>query len=139
MADGTARIFTFEMDAKSVITFPSGGHQLNGPGPCEISGLAWSGRGTIESVEISTDGGQTWSDAQLQEPRHRKAFTRFRLPWQWDGSETTLISRCADDSGYVQPTREALVEVRGMNSDYHNNCLKAWRVAADGSVTHVDA
>jgi sulfane dehydrogenase subunit SoxC len=67
------------------------------------------------------------------------AFTRFRLPWQWDGGEAALVSRCTDDTGYVQPTREALVAVRGMNSDYHNNCLKTWRVAADGSVTHVDA
>jgi len=139
MPDGTARIFTFELDAKSVITYPSGGRHLGGPGAYEISGLAWSGRGTIERVEVSTDGGQTWSNAQLQEPRHRKAFTRFRLPWRWEGGEAALVSRCTDDTGYVQPTREALVAARGMNSDYHNNCLKTWRVAADGSVTHVDA
>jgi sulfane dehydrogenase subunit SoxC len=139
MADGTARLFTYEMEAKSVITFPSGGHQLAAPGPYEISGLAWSGRGTIARVEISLDGGQTWQDSQLQEPRHRMAFTRFRSPWKWDGAETVLVSRCTDSSGYVQPTREALVAVRGMNSDYHNNCQKAWRVSSTGSVTHVDA
>ena len=139
MPDGTARLFTYEMEAKSVITFPSGGHQLSGAGFHEISGLAWSGRGTIERVEVSTDSGQTWQDAQLQEPRHRIAFTRFRLPWRWEGGEATLLSRCGDDTGYTQPTREALVAVRGMNSDYHNNCQKAWKVAADGSVTNAEA
>jgi sulfane dehydrogenase subunit SoxC len=139
MADGTARLFTYEMDAKSVITFPSGGHQLASPGLYEISGLAWSGRGTITRAEVSLDGGQTWQDAVLQEPRHRMAFTRFRLPWRWEGAEAVLISRCTDSTGYVQPTREALVAVRGMNSDYHNNCQKAWLISSTGSVTHVDA
>lgn len=139
LPDGKARQFTYEMEAKSIITFPSGGHKLSGPGFYEITGLAWSGYGTIERVEVSTDGGETWQDANLQEPRHRMAFSRFRLPWRWDGQEVSLVSRCTDDSGYVQPTREVLVAVRGMNSDYHNNCLKSWKVTADGSVTHVDA
>src|SRR5947209_7743529 len=60
MADGTARQFTFEMDAKSLITSPSGGQKLAGPGFCEITGLAWSGRGRIERGEVSCDGGKTW-------------------------------------------------------------------------------
>ena len=88
LANGKARLFSFPMEAKSVITFPSGGQTLSGAGPYEISGLAWSGRGMIDRVEVSTDGGATWRDSGLQEPRHRFAFTRFRLPWRWDGSET---------------------------------------------------
>jgi sulfane dehydrogenase subunit SoxC len=59
------------------------------------------------------------------------------LPWTWDGAETTILSRCTDDSGYVQPTVEALLEVRGPKSDYHNNGIKEWKVQADGSVTNV--
>ena len=137
LANGKARLFSFPMEAKSVITFPSGGQSLNGAGPYEISGLAWSGRGVIERVEVSTDGGATWQDSGLQEPRHRFAFTRFRLPWSWDGSETTILSRASDDSGYVQPTVEALIESRGPNSNYHNNGIKAWKVAGDGSVSNV--
>ena len=46
MPDGKAWMFTYEMDAKSVITFPSGGQTLPGRGPYELTGLAWSGRGT---------------------------------------------------------------------------------------------
>ena len=83
LADGTSRQFTFLMDAKSVITYPSGGQKLSAPGFQEIRGLAWSGRGVIDRVDVSTDGGKTWQKATLQEPRLPKAFTRFRLPWTW--------------------------------------------------------
>jgi sulfane dehydrogenase subunit SoxC len=137
MADGTARQFTFEMDAKSVITFPSGGQKLAGAGFYEITGLAWSGRGRIERVEVSTDGGKNWQNARIDEPRLRMAFTRFRMPWKWEGQETSLQSRCTDETGYVQPTREALIEVRGMNSAFHNNCITIWKVSPDGGVRNV--
>lgn len=136
MPDGKARIFTFEMDAKSVITSPSGGQKLAKPGFQEIRGLAWSGRGRIEKVEVSTDGGKTWAAAKLQEPRHSKAFTPFRLAWTWDGGEASLLSRAVDETGYVQPPVEELIAARGMNSNYHNNAIKTWKVHADGSVTN---
>lgn len=136
LADGKARMFTFELEAKSVITHPSGGQKMGKPGPFEIRGLAWSGRGRIDKVEVSTDGGKSWHAAQLQEPRMPKAFTLFRLPWTWDGGEVTVLSRCTDQTGYVQPTRDELVAARGLNSNYHNNSIKAWKVAADGSVTN---
>jgi sulfane dehydrogenase subunit SoxC len=134
LPDGTARQFTFMMDAKSVITTPSGGQKLPGPGFHEIRGLAWSGRGTIERVDVSVDGGKTWQKATLQEPRLPKAFTRFRLPWEWDGQPVQLLSRAVDSSGYVQPSREELAEARGLNSNYHYNGIKSWSIAADGSV-----
>lgn len=137
LADGKARQFTFPMESKSVITRPSGRQKLAGAGFHEITGLAWSGRGTIERVEVSTDNGATWQDAELQEPRHRIAFTRFRLPWTWDGSETVILSRSTDETGYIQPTEEALLAARGPNSNYHCNCIKAWKIGADGSVTNV--
>ncbi|MBI1356680.1 MAG: sulfite dehydrogenase [Acidobacteria bacterium] len=137
MPDGSSRQFTFAMEAKSVITTPSGGQALPGPGFLEIRGLAWSGRGLIEKVEVSVDGGSTWEVAQLQEPRFPKAFTRFRLPWSWSGAETTIQSRATDETGYIQPTVQELVAVRGTESSYHNNGVKAWKVLADGSVTNV--
>jgi sulfane dehydrogenase subunit SoxC len=135
MPDGTARQFTFVMEAKSVVTFPSGGQKLEGAGFHEITGLAWSGRGRIERVEVSTDGGSAWQDAELSEPRLSKALTRFRLPWRWDGREAMVQSRATDETGYVQPTREALIAVRGANYEYHNNAIRPWKVKADGSVT----
>ena len=138
MPDGKARIFTYEMEAKSVITFPSGGQMLAGPGLYEVTGLAWSGRGKIERVEITLDGGRNWVRTQLQEPRLAIALTRFRLPWRFDGREAVIASRAIDESGYVQPTREALIAVRGTNSGYHFNGIKFWKVQADGTVTNVE-
>ena len=139
MPDGTAREFTFVMEAKSVITSPSGGQTLPGPGFVEITGLAWSGRGRIDRVEVSSDGGQSWTAAALQEPVLPMAWTRFRLPWQWDGDPTRLQSRAIDETGYVQPTVAELVEARGVNSIFHNNAIKTWAVAADGGVSNVYA
>jgi sulfane dehydrogenase subunit SoxC len=136
MPDGTARMFTFDMEAKSIITSPSGGQRLPGTGACQITGIAWSGRGAIRRVEVSVDGGRTWKNAELQTPILPKAFTRFRLEWRWDGGDATLVSRCTDETGYVQPTRAALIAVRGMRSNYHNNGLQSWRVKPDGTVTN---
>jgi sulfane dehydrogenase subunit SoxC len=139
MPDGKARQFGFVMEAKSVITFPSGGQRLPGPGFYEIAGLAWSGRGLVRRVEVSADGGKTWRDARLQEPVLPLAHTRFRLAWPWDGREAVLQSRCTDETGYVQPTLAELVRVRGLNSEYFNNAIQSWKVAADGSVHNVHA
>jgi sulfane dehydrogenase subunit SoxC len=139
MADGTARQFTFVMEAKSVITFPSGGQRIPGPGFWEITGLAWSGQGRIARVDVSTDGGATWVEARLQEPVLPISLTRFRFPWTWDGQPTRLQSRAVDETGYVQPTLAQLVEARGVNSFYHFNAIKTWAVAADGEVTNVYA
>jgi sulfane dehydrogenase subunit SoxC len=137
MPDGTARQFTFVMEAKSVITFPSGGQQLRERGFCEISGLAWSGRGLIKRVEVSTDGGVRWTDARLQDPVLPKCLTRFRLPWTWDGAPAQLQSRATDETGYVQPKHAQLVDARGLHSYYHYNGIQTWQVAQTGAVTNV--
>ncbi|GBU19443.1 MULTISPECIES: sulfite dehydrogenase [Methylobacterium] len=136
MPDGTARQFTFVMEAKSVITSPSGGQALRGPGFHEIRGLAWTGRGRIVGVDVSTDGGARWEPARLEGPVLPRCLTRFRLPWRWEGGPAKLLSRARDETGYVQPSREALVAVRGTRSYYHNNAVFGWSVAADGAVRH---
>ncbi len=138
MPNGEARQYTFVMDAKSVITRPSGGQQLDEPGFYQISGLAWSGRGRVQRVEVTTDGGRSWAEAQLQDPVLPLAHTRFRFDWSWDGSETTLASRCIDETGDVQPSRAALIAARGTQSSYHNNAIQGWRIGRDGRVENVD-
>jgi sulfane dehydrogenase subunit SoxC len=136
MPDGTAREFTFYMEAKSIITRPSGGQRLSEKGFYEISGIAWSGRGKIRSVDVSVDDGKNWQEAQLQEPILTRALTRFRLPWNWDGEPTVIQSRATDETGYVQPTLAELIAVRGENYFYHNNAIWPWRVTADGEVSN---
>ena len=137
MPDGTARGFTWVLDAKSVITFPCPEKPLAKPGLYEIRGLAWSGKGKVKEVHVSADGGVNWQRAQLEEPVLSKALTRFTLPWRWDGRPALLESRVVDETGYVQPTIEALRKVRGVNSIYHNNSIQTWQVKPDGKVYDV--
>jgi sulfane dehydrogenase subunit SoxC len=138
LPDGTARQFTLVMETKSVIVRPSGTQQLTA-GPMEIFGFAWSGRGRIRRVEVSTDGGRSWQEAQLQEPVLPKCLTAFRLPWRWRGEPAVLQSRATDSTGYVQPTREALLNARGSRSYYHFNGVHSWKVGADGKVENIHA
>ncbi len=138
LEDGRAREFSFVMEAKSVITRPSGGAQLQ-KGFNEIRGLAWSGRGRIARVDVSVDGGNSWQRASLEQPVLAKCLTRFRFPWTWEGGPRLLQSRAVDDTGYVQPSRSQLVAVRGLNSYYHNNSIQSWQIAAGGEVTNAHA
>jgi len=136
---GKSLQFCFPQEAKSIITRPSPGVGLTAPGLYEISGLAWSGYGTIAKVEVSADSGASWAQAALQEPILPKALTRFRMPWRWSGGPATLQSRATDDSGYVQPTRAKLLAERGARTIYHFNAIASWSVAPDGEVRHVYA
>ena len=139
MPDGSARQFTFVMDAKSVILSPSGGQRLGNHGYHEIYGVAWTGRGRITAVEVSSDAGKTWKRARLQEPVLTRALTAFRLDWHWDGKPVVLQSRAIDETGYVQPTRSQLIAARGERSFYHYNGIQSWNIDAKGEVTNVHA
>jgi sulfane dehydrogenase subunit SoxC len=139
MPNGKARQFTFIMEAKSIITSPSGGQRIPSPGFVEIRGIAWSGRGKVAKVDVSVDGGRNWAAAALQEPVLTRALTRFRLPWKWDGQPAVIMSRTTDETGYVQPAFEALLDERGDNSFYHNNAVQPWRIAATGEVSNANA
>ena len=137
LPSGKARIFSFDMEVKSLITSPSGEMFLPQQGLYEISGLAWSGSGRIRAVEVSADGGNTWAEAALQEPILPCAFTRFRLPWHWQGGTAVLQSRAYDERGAVQPDRATLINNRGRHGFFHYNAIVSWQVAANGKVTHV--
>jgi sulfane dehydrogenase subunit SoxC len=135
LKDGTARQFSFVMDAKSIITFPSYPYVLPERGWWEIRGLAWSGRGRVIRVEVSTNGGRGWTEAALQGPVLPKCTVRFRHLWEWDGTDTLILSRATDETGYVQPTVQQLWAARGVRTSYHFNNQRAWKVASDGTVT----
>jgi sulfane dehydrogenase subunit SoxC len=139
MPNGKARQFTFMIEAKSLITSPSGGQKMHGPNIYEIRGLAWSGRGKVAKVEVSADGGKSWAEAALQGPVLPRCFTRFRMPWNWDGKPAVLKSRATDDTGYVQPERDVLVKERGRNGYFHYNAILAWGIDEDGAISHVYA
>lgn len=137
LPSGQSLLFTFPMRVKSVITSPSPGLVLDGPGLYEISGLAWSAAGKIRAVDVSADGGQTWAEAALSEPVLSKSLTRFRMAWRRDGGPAVVISRAIDETGEVQPTRDEFLADKGAQVSYHNNAMQAWRINADGAVTNV--
>jgi sulfane dehydrogenase subunit SoxC len=140
-ADPKAAALALQIGPKSVITYPSAGQQLPGPGFYEIGGLAWSGGGAIRKVEISCNGGQTWQDAELRSPAYPMAHTRFGLHWKWDGKECVLMSRCTDELGTVQPTRAEVGKFWGEPPERarvrgNDNTIQPWKIASDGSVTN---
>ncbi len=134
---GKARQFTFIMDPKSLITAPSPGMKLPGAGLYQITGLAWSGHGKVAKVEVSADGGKSWADSALQEPVLKHCFTRFRIPWRWQGHEAVLQSRVTDEAGNVQPKRADLIKLRGANGYFHYTAIVSWSVSSEGSIAHV--
>ncbi|MBP6764379.1 MAG: sulfite dehydrogenase [Rubrivivax sp.] len=137
MPGGQHRQYSSIQECKSVITTPSGGQVLLDQGFYTISGLAWSGRGKVKKVDVSTDGGRNWRSAQLQGPVMDKCLTRFTLPWVWDGKPTLVQSRASDETGYVQPSYAQSRAVRGTRSIYHNNSIQTWLVQESGEVKNV--
>jgi sulfane dehydrogenase subunit SoxC len=141
--------FHFLMEVKSFITSPSFGQNLKAPGFYAISGVAYSGDGRIAKVMVSADGGKSWGEAALQGPVHDKAFTRFVMPWRWDGQPAVLQSRAWDQAGNVQPLRAEFVAARGQTKapvksplafpNQHYNSLTSWGVDRKGEVAHVYA
>jgi sulfane dehydrogenase subunit SoxC len=131
---------SYQIGPKSVITSPSGGMQLPGSGFYEVRGLAWSGGGRISRVEASVDGGRTWFDADIRGTPQPMAHTAFSFNWNWDGGEAVLMSRCTDEIGQVQPTRQEVREFwqipegRPFSVTGQDNSVQPWRVARDGSV-----
>ncbi len=136
-ASSKSRMFTFPIEAKSLITSPSAHMLLKEKGLYQITGLAWSGNGKINKVEVSADGGKSWAEAELQKPVLDRALTRFRLPWHWNGKQSVILSRAIDETGYVQPDRNKLIKERGRHGFFHYNAITRWQVDTDGFVSHV--
>jgi sulfane dehydrogenase subunit SoxC len=141
--------FHFLMEVKSFITHPSFGHTLKEPGYYAISGVAYSGTGRIAKVMVSADGGKSWGEAVLQGPVQDKAFTRFTMPWRWDGQPAVLQSRAWDEAGNAQPLRAEFVASRGQTTkplttplafpNQHYNSITSWGVDSKGEIKHVYA
>lgn len=137
--DGKARRFTWEMDAKSVITNPSPQAPLtHGKGRTVLTGVAWSGRGSVPRVDVTLDGGNNWHKARMSGPSFDKSMHRFYYEFDWDGAPLLLQSRAHDSTGYVQPTKAALRDIRGENSIYHNNGIQTWAVNEKGEAENVE-
>ncbi len=137
LPSGMHRQYSSTQEVKSVITTPSGGQLILDKGFLNITGLAWSGRGKITKVDISTDGGRNWKPARLEGQVMSKCLTRFNMDWTWDGKPALLMSRATDETGHIQPTYAENRKIRGTRSIYHNNSIQTWLLQESGEVKNV--
>ena len=113
------------MRVKSLITAPRDGERV-ALGTTRVTGVAWTGTGTVERVEISSDGGGTWQPARFtSEPRPGT----WRL-WEADvpiqsAGERHVRARATDTAGHTQP-EQATPNPGG----YGNNSIHQVRVDA---------
>lgn len=127
-------------EVNSIITRPCpeyGWENLKKGDLIEIEGLAWSGHGTIEGVDITFDGGKNWVEGSLKGLVLPKAWTRFSFMYRYEGKPLLLGSRARDDAGHIQPSVKQERAVMGVESVYHRNAIHTWEVTAKGEVNNV--
>jgi sulfane dehydrogenase subunit SoxC len=104
LESGAVAPYTFDETVMSLIGQPSG-ESTPTQGLIEIRGVAWAGDEQVEGVEVSTDDGKSWHDAELFGPDYAGAWRLFRYDWDADPGEHTLLSRASDGRGRTQPER----------------------------------
>jgi len=90
------------MPAKSAFELPHGARLTVG---CDhvLTGRSWSGRGAIRRVQVSTDEGKTWQDAQIKGPKLRHTWTEWECPWRpATRGPHTLMAKATDETGVTQ-------------------------------------
>ena len=96
-----------KLGVKALITSP---RDDDGPIKCgthAVTGRTWSGEGAVVRVEISTDGGESWNDATIEESNDRWLWRRFHYVWDVaEPGQYKLMARGTDERGRVQPTRD---------------------------------
>jgi DMSO/TMAO reductase YedYZ molybdopterin-dependent catalytic subunit/DNA-binding winged helix-turn-helix (wHTH) protein len=75
-------------------------------GTVELEGRAWSGSGPIERIEVSSDGGASWADADLGEPASPYAWTPWTYAWDAEPGAYELSPRATDAEGNTQPLEQ---------------------------------
>ena len=77
------------------------------PGELELRGRAWSGHAPIDRVEVSTDGGRNWAEAEVDADRPRWSWRGWRSRWRAEPGSHVLAARATDADGNVQPTGQS--------------------------------
>ncbi|WP_306055487.1 sulfite oxidase [Natronococcus wangiae] len=102
-----AHPYAFDQTVMSLIGAPNGESPVSVPddGTVEITGVAWAGDDDVAGVEVSTDGGDTWDEAELFGPDYAGAWRLFRCGWDATPGTHVLASRATDERGRRQPMR----------------------------------
>jgi len=132
--------YMYDQVEKSLIGYPGEGQTVS-PSPAgtiEIIGVAWAGDDGVETVEVSTDGGDSWDGAEFFGPIHgNNGWRQFRYVWEDPSQgEHTLLSRATDERGYVQPATISAPEdqLRGIENDQYPWCQSGY--GANAYVPH---
>jgi DMSO/TMAO reductase YedYZ molybdopterin-dependent catalytic subunit len=104
---------------KSAILNPRPGSVLR-KGKTEIRGVAWTGAGTIASVEVSADAGHTWQSASLI-PAGALEWVVWKTSVELtEAGAVELVSRAKDTTGQAQPVERDTSRLDGYaNNWYH--------------------
>ena len=114
--------YLYDQLVTSLITAPAENAVRDPAEPIEITGMTWAGDDPVECVEVSTDGGETWADADLFEPAlGRYAWRRFRYLWypSSESGDHLIVSRATSERGRRQPATISAPEagLRGIEDD----------------------
>ena len=106
-ADNDKEIYSLQsLEVKSVIVNPAEGARL-AAGKVTAWGWAWAGEGELTGVDVSTDGGKTWTAATLVGPSDRYAWRQWEHAWDAAAGSHTLMARATDSLGRMQPASRA--------------------------------
>lgn len=106
--DNDKEIYSLQsVEVKSLIVHPTDGTKLAPPGRTTIWGWAWSGEGELTGIDVSTDGGQTWTAGAFTGKWARYSWRKWELEWDAKAGSHTIMARASDSLGRVQPTSRA--------------------------------
>jgi DMSO/TMAO reductase YedYZ molybdopterin-dependent catalytic subunit len=97
--------YTFDATVMSLIGAPEGRIEAEADETVEVLGVAWAGDDAIETVDVSTNNGEHWSEAELFGPEYAGAGRLFSYEWDVEPGTHTLFSRATDEGGRTQPVR----------------------------------
>ena len=93
-----------EIAVRSAIAWPPDNAHLP-VGTHSVRGFAWTGSGSIRGVSLNCDGGQTWTDAQLESQPKPFAWVRWKCAWRAERGDHVLMARAVDERGRKQPLK----------------------------------
>ena len=105
-SDEVTHPYLYDQVVKSLVGYPEDGATVGTSpgGQVEVIGVAWAGDDALQTVEVSTDGGETWNEAEFLQPDlGAYSWRLFRYMWDAESGEHTLVSRATDEQGYTQP------------------------------------
>jgi len=106
-ADNEKEIYSLgSLEVKSLIIGPAEGAKL-APGRVTVWGWAWAGEGELTGIDVSSDGGQTWTAGRFTGAWDRYSWRKFEFDWDAKPGAYTVMARASDSLGRVQPTNRA--------------------------------